>query len=30
LADEELVRSGNIPRIYSREIWKREGFDAHG
>jgi hypothetical protein len=26
----KLVRSGNIPRIYSREIWKREGFDAHG
>ena len=25
-----LVRSGNIPRIYSRPIWKREGFDAHG
>jgi hypothetical protein len=30
LTGERLVRSGNIPGIYSRPNWKRESFDAHG
>jgi hypothetical protein len=30
LTGERLVKSGNIPRIYSRPNWNREGFDAHG
>jgi hypothetical protein len=30
LTGERLVKSGNIPRIYSRPNRNREGFDAHG